>query len=79
MYYSDSYMHGIKTAPDLQVIVGYKDVFEEYITKTRLFQYIEKISSKNLKFSDKKLRYFSHFCSKHRLWILVRTASARWF
>ena len=26
-----------------------------YITKTRLFKYIENVSSKNLKFSDKKL------------------------
>ena len=34
---------------------------------------------KNWKFSDKNLRYFSYFCSKHRLWVLVRTASARRF
>ena len=25
------------------------------------------------------IHYFSYFCSKHRLWELVRTASARWF
>ena len=25
------------------------------------------------------IHYFSYFCSKHRLWVLVRTASARWF
>ena len=31
------------------------------------------------KFSDKKFWYFSYFCSKHRLWVLVRTASARRF
>ena len=31
-------------------------------------------------FSDKKkIWYFSYFCSKHRLWVLVRTASARRF
>ena len=30
MYHIDSYIHEIKTAPDLQVIVGYKDIFEEY-------------------------------------------------
>ena len=30
---------------------------------------------KNWKFSDKNLKYFSYFCSKHRLWVLVRTAS----
>ena len=50
------------------------------ITKTRLFKYIENFTSKNWKFSDKKkLWYFSYFCSKHRLWVLVRTASARRF
>ena len=25
------------------------------------------------------LHYFSYFCSKHRLWVLVRTASPRRF
>ena len=49
------------------------------ITKTRLFKYIENFTSKNWKFSDKKIWYFSYFCSKHRLWVLVRTASARRF
>ena len=49
------------------------------ITKTRLFKYIENFTSKNWKFSDKKLWYFSYFCSKHRFWVLVRTASARRF
>ena len=46
------------------------------ITKTRLFKYTEKFTSKNWKFSDKKLWYISHFCSKHTLWVLVRTAPA---
>ena len=46
-----------------------------HITKTRLYKYIENFTSKNWKFSHKKLRYFSNFCSKHRLWVLVRTAS----
>ena len=30
-------------------------------------------------FQIKKFRYFSYFCSKHRLWVLVRTASPRRF
>ena len=47
------------------------------ITKTCLFKYIENFTPQNWKFSDKKLWYFSYFCSKHRLWVLVRTAS-RW-
>ena len=50
-----------------------------HITKTRLFKYIENFTFKNWKFSDKKLWYFSYFCSKHRLWVHVRTASARRF
>ena len=53
--------------------------FSTFITKTRLFKYIENITSKNWKFSDKKLWYFSHFCSNHRLWVLFRTASPRRF
>ena len=39
------------------------------IKKTHLFKYIENFTSKNRKFSDKKL-YFSYFCSKHRLYLL---------
>ena len=31
-------------------------------------QLYRKFHSKNWKFSDKKLRYFSYFCLKHRLW-----------
>ena len=55
------------------------DFFRSHITKTRLFKYIDNFTSKNWKISDKKLWYFSYFCSKHRLWVLVRTASARRF
>ena len=42
------------------------------ITKTRLFKYmcIENFTSKNWKFSDKKIWYFSYFRLKHRLWVL---------
>ena len=49
------------------------------ITKTRLFKYIENFTSQNWKCSDEKLWYFPYLCSKHRLWVLVRTASARRF
>ena len=44
----------------------------ENITKTRLFKHTEKFTTKNI-------WYFLYFCSKHRLWVLVRTASARRF
>ena len=52
------------------------------ITKTRLFKYIESFTSKIYKFSDKKTLFFFlyiYFCSKHRLWVLVWTASTRRF
>ena len=49
------------------------------ITKTRLFKSIENFTTKNCKFSDKNSDILLHFCSKHRLWVLVRTASARRF
>ena len=50
-----------------------------HITKTCLFKYTENFTTKKWKFSDKKFWYFSHFCSKHRLWVLVWAASARRF
>ena len=37
------------------------------------------LQPKKGKKSDKKYWYFSYFCSKHRLWVLVRTASTRRF
>ena len=49
------------------------------IMKTRLFKYTENYTNKKGKFSDKKFWYFSYFCPKHRLWVLVRTSSARRF
>ena len=55
------------------------DQTSRFITKTRLFKYTENLTTKKWKFSDKKFWYFSYFCSKHRLSVLVRTASARRF
>ena len=53
-------------------------ILHENITKTRLFKYIENFTTKqNGKFSDKTFSFFSHFFSKHRLWVLVRTALAK--
>ena len=49
------------------------------ISKTRLFKHTENFTTKKRKFSDKKFWYFSFFCSEHRLWVLVRTASPRRF
>ena len=50
------------------------------ITKTRLFKNIENFSSKNWKFSHNNSDIIFHISAqKHRLWVLVRTASARRF
>ena len=59
----------------MQTLVANVPFWVRYITKTRIFKYIKKNHRQNWKFSDEKLWYFSYFCSKHRLWILVRTAS----
>ena len=47
------------------------------ITKTRPcnIQYRDFLSCKNLKYLVEFFRYFSYFCSKHRLCVYVRTAS----
>ena len=45
---------------------------------SRLFKYIENFTTKKEKLSDKIILYFSHFCSKHRLWVLVRGGSNRY-
>ena len=49
------------------------------IHSLRKHAYSNILTTKNWKFLDKKFWYFSYFCSKHRLWVLVRTASARQF
>ena len=41
--------------------------------------YTENFTTKNENFQIKIRIFFSHFCSKHRLWVLVRTASPRRF
>ena len=55
-------------------------VFQKY--SLRKHAYLNKLKilpPKEWKSSDKKFWYFSYFCSKHRLWVLVRTASPRRF
>ena len=68
----------VNDVPGLKCIV-LVFLFTVYITKTRLFKYIKNFITKNWKFSDKNFWYFSYFCSKRRLWVLVRTASPRRF
>ena len=52
--------------------------FRYPITKTDLFKYIENFTTKTESFQIQIL-IFSHFCSKHRLWVLVIVASVRRF
>ena len=51
------------------------------ITKTRLYNFDPPqtpfLYSKTG--IDRGIHYFSYFCSKHRLWVLVRTASLKQF
>ena len=50
-----------------------------YPLRKHAFSNIKKISPPQTEnFKIKKLWYFPYFCSKHRLWVLVRTASTRW-
>ena len=41
--------------------------------KTCLFKFTENFTTKKWIFLDKKFWYFSYFCSKHRLWVPVKT------
>ena len=61
----------------LNLLKGASSFFlsDTVITKIRLFKYIETFLTTKGKHSDKKVWYFSYSCSKHRLWVLVWTAS----
>ena len=49
--------------------------WNSYNSKTRPFKLYRKFQLHKLK-SFRKKKTFSYFCSKHRLWVLVRTVSA---
>ena len=52
----------------------------KFSLRKHAYSNILKISPpKTESFQIKNLIYFSYFCSKHRLWVLVRTASVRQF
>ena len=56
--------------------------FKTNITKTCLFKCIENFTTKKGKFSDKKFYFFfffSYICTKHRLWVLIKTTLTRPF
>ena len=52
---------------------------DQSITKTRLFKYMDYYTTKNWKFSDKNSDIFHISPQKHRLLVVVRTASLRRF
>ena len=56
----------------LFVLLGKVNVF--HITK-HAYSNILKNSPLKTMFSDKNSDFFSYFCSKHKLWVLVRIAS----
>ena len=76
------HIHPVRSAPLLayqtvyylyhQLLIGIKDAPKQS-------NFTTKKKTKKWKFWDKKIIFFSHFCSKHRLWVLVRTASPRRF
>ena len=47
----------------------YTPIFLSDITKTSQIKYTENFTTKK----DKRFWIFSYFCSKHRIWVLVRT------
>ena len=76
--------HTLKLLKRLDIDPAYHTVnfiHNPLIMKTCLFKYTENFTTKKKKKkkSDKKFWYISYFYSKHRLWVLVRTASARRF
>ena len=76
----DIYILFISTSPKSLCNLEFVILCNHIITKTRLFKYINNFTTKNKwKFSDNKFWYFPYFSSKHRLWVLVRTAFIRRF
>ena len=54
-------------------------LFLPVIMKQAYSNKLKILPPKNENFQIKKLRYFSYNCSKHRLWVLVRTAPQSMF
>ena len=55
------------------------NMFQPTLRKHAYSNILKILPPKKWKISDKKFWYFSYFCSKHKLWVLVRTASTRRF
>ena len=63
-----AYMYLYYKFTDEPKALNTKGLGSQIITKTRLFKYIENFTSKNWKFTDKNLSYFSYFLLK--TWIV---------
>ena len=74
-YITDAFVTNV-ALPIRQVVFEYRS---EHYENMPIQIYRKFHLKKKLKIFDKKLSYFSYFCSKHRLWVLVRTASVRRF
>ena len=59
--------------------VIYKYNPDSMVLRKHAYSNIQKISPPKTEKFQTKNWYFSYFCSKHRLWVLVRTASSRRF
>ena len=74
---------GIGGSGNMQLKYLFSHHFFNYSVKTlrkHAYSNILKMSPpKTENFQIKKLWYFSYFCTKHRLWVLIRTASLRRF
>ena len=58
--------------------INNRAIIRHYIMKTRLFKYIENFTVKYWKFSDKKLWYFSYFCSNIDCGYSLEPPQFRW-
>ena len=85
LVYDDAYIYISYTLLDKAPPIGIYTTFiwdvsgEKHYENTPIQLYWKFYHQKKWKFSDKKFWYFSYFCTKHRLWVLVRTASMRRF
>ena len=62
----------------IRIFTGHSLDSQTLQKKTRLSNILKSLQPKKEKFQIKSW-YFSYFCSKHRLWVVVRTASVRQF
>ena len=87
-YYSPHHMMHRRLEKPILIILQYiyivyihyiELLFDNHYENMPIQIYWKFYHKKKMKIFSKKFWYFSYFCSKHRLWVLVRTALARRF